>query len=389
MRGNLDLYDIIYGEICSTNFYTSILPLATNPNEVEGPIMAKFRTGTIEEYLKSLQHLLVHSCHTRMLTAYLQNPTDEMLLMKHGETSRQFVLLHFSFKEKPMANYSPGDLVLISKGPVDRIQSEHVIAAVDSCKPPLLTVKTVLKLKEEEPRAKAFSEKMYTDSEWHLRKLLNVSMFVKEYESLQFIEELPLAEALVNPEESDFVQSVYKLNKGLLEQIGTVLDAKQVDVISKAVRRHGIAVITGEAGTGKSEVLAGTILSLMNVIDESELMKPKKYTIEEMLKEDDEDYDDNYIKDPKVKAKLSPWMNPEYSIGKLSAEDLRLEKKSVSYQKAAATDTKMVLKKRDIAECLPPVNILVCCNTSKSLDKLMHKVIKINRIVLLISFHSI
>ncbi len=259
---------------------------------------------------------------------------------------------------------------------MDKVQAEHVICTVDSFKPPLLIVKTVLKEKEE--RTLAFTRQIKENSEWHIRKLVNVSQFLKEYESLQFVEELALADALINPEETGTVAPVFKLPKPLLSFFQSKLDEYQVAAITKGMRRLGITLVSGSAGTGKTEVLAASVLAFMNVIDESELMRPKKHTIAELLKEDDSDYADDYVRDPVALRKIMPWLGPDYSIGKLSAEDLTLEKRSVSYQKAASTDMKLVLKKKDFQEYSPPENLLICCSTSKALDRFMHRVLELN-----------
>jgi hypothetical protein len=296
--------------------------------------------------------------------------------MKDASVYQQFVLLQLQFKEKPLTNYTLGDFILISAYPVDTPQLVHVIAAVDSLNFPNITAKTVLKLNENDERALAFKDRLRIDSEWHIRKFFNIAYRIKEYESLQFVEELLLLDELINTEITQ--EEVYKLPSDIMSILNSKLDSNQVQAISKSIKRKGISIITGEAGTGKSEVLACCILSLMNVVDETELMKPKKYTIEELLHEEDSDYSDNYMKDPHTKAKLSPWLNPQYLIGKLTAEDLTLEKKSVSYKKASETDAKIVLKRRNPAEYKPPTDILICCYTSKSLDKLIHKFLKWN-----------
>ena len=376
MKKYLDLKDVIYGELCSIDFYNSILPLQENAKKVESLIISKSKVATLEDYLKLLHHTLTYSCQNLFLTSYLQNTNDEILIMKDASVYKQFVLLQFQFKEKPLTNYTLGDFILISAYPVDTVQLIHVIAAIDSFTFPILTVKIVLKLNENDERSLAFRDRLRVDQEWHIRKFFNIAHRIKEYESLQFIEELLLLDELINIEVTQ--EEVYKLPSDIVSMFSSELDSKQVQVISKSVKRKGISVIIGEAGTGKSEILACCILSLMNVVDETELMKPKKYTIKELLNEEDSDYADNYMKDPHTKAKLSPWLNPQYLIGKLTAEDLTLEKKSVSYKKASETDMKVILKKHDPTEYKPPTDILICCYTSKSLDKLMHNFLKWN-----------
>lgn len=260
------------------------------------------------------------------------------------------------------------------------MQLEHIIGAVDSFKPPLLTVKTVLNAKEQDKRVAAFSQLMCINSEWHVRKLLNVSQHLKEFESLHFVEDLILANNLIIPEEYGYVPSFYKLPQKLFEELNAVYDNFQISAIKQAMQRHGITLVTGEAGTGKSEVMAGIIEGLVNVIDESEIMAPKKYTIKELLEENDSDYEDDYMKNPITKGKLNPWLKKGAGMSELSPEDLKLEKSNVSYQKADKTDQKIILKKKDASDYKPPNNILVCCNTSKSVDNLMHKLLQLNGI---------
>ena len=121
--------------------------------------------------------------------------------------------LQFTFKKKPLLNYPPGDFVLISKLPVNQTQVVHVIAAVDTYSFPNLTVKTVLKLGEGDIRALAIKDELYENSEWYMRKLFNVNQCLKEYESLQFIEELQLLDQLLNTEDDEVKSAVYKLPK--------------------------------------------------------------------------------------------------------------------------------------------------------------------------------
>ncbi len=73
MRANLDLYDQIYAELCAVDFFGTIAPLAANAHESEALLMSKFRTNTVEDYIKSLRHILSHSCHIKLLTGYMQN----------------------------------------------------------------------------------------------------------------------------------------------------------------------------------------------------------------------------------------------------------------------------------------------------------------------------
>lgn len=79
MKANLDLFDIIYGEFCSLDFYSTIYPLGNNPGEVEATLMSKFKCGSIEDYIKSLHHLLIHSCMIKLLNAYIQNVNSVLI----------------------------------------------------------------------------------------------------------------------------------------------------------------------------------------------------------------------------------------------------------------------------------------------------------------------
>lgn len=378
MKKYLDLKDVIYGELCSMDFYGSVLPLQENSRKVESLIISKSRIASVEDYLKLLHHTLTYACQNRLLASYLLNNHDEIFIMKDASVHHQFVLLQFQLKDKPAVNYNLGDFILISAGAANAAQLVHVIAAVDSYNFPSLTAKTVLKLSESDARSLAFRDRLRVDEEWHVRKLYNASQCIKEYESLQFVEELLLIDELIDAESSGSEGEVYKIPSDVMAVFSFELDSKQTETVSKAMKRKGISIITGEAGTGKSEVLACCILGLMNVIDETELMKPKKYSIHDLLLEDDPDYADNYMQDPHTRFRLSPWLDPEYPIGKLTAEDLALEKKSVSYKKASETDMKVALRKRSPAEYRPPKDVLVCCNTSKSLDRLMHKFLNWN-----------
>eukprot|EP00826_Nyctotherus_ovalis_P049914 TRINITY_DN6068_c0_g1_i8.p1 TRINITY_DN6068_c0_g1~~TRINITY_DN6068_c0_g1_i8.p1 ORF type:complete len:423 (+),score=123.02 TRINITY_DN6068_c0_g1_i8:325-1593(+) len=379
MKKYLDLKDVIYSELCSMDFYSSVLPLQENSKKIESLIISKSKVASVEDYLKLLHHTLTYACQNRFLSSYLLNDHDEIFIMKDASVHHQFVLLQFQLKDKPAANYSLGDFILISASPASTAQLVHVIAAVDSYNFPSLTAKTVLKLNESDARSLAFRDRLRVDEEWHVRKLYNASQCIKEYESLQFVEELLLIDELIDAESSGNEGEVYKVSSDVMAVLNFELDSKQIETVGKAMKRNGISIVIGEAGTGKSEVLACCILGLMNVIDETELMKPKKYTIHELLLEDDPDYADNYMQDSHTKLKLAPWLDPEYPIGKLTAEDLALEKKSVSYKKASETDMKVALKRRNPAEYRPPKDVLVCCNTSKSLDRLMHKFLNWSR----------
>ena len=73
MRSNIELCDIIYSELCATDFFGRLLPFASSSKEAEAEMMSKFRHGTIEDYTKSLHHILRHSSDIKILTAYLQN----------------------------------------------------------------------------------------------------------------------------------------------------------------------------------------------------------------------------------------------------------------------------------------------------------------------------
>ena len=53
-------------------------------------------------------------------------------------------------------------------------------------------------------------------------------------------------------------------------------------------------------------LVAAAVIGLMNVVDESELMRPKNRTIAELMKEEDADYDDNYVHDPATRKKIMP-----------------------------------------------------------------------------------
>ena len=77
----------------------------------------------------------------------------------------------------------------------------------------------------------------------------------KEYESLQFVEELALVDSLINPEESGTVPQAFRLQKPLLDFFQAKLDPYQVAAILKALRRVGFTLISGSAGSGKTEVL--------------------------------------------------------------------------------------------------------------------------------------
>lgn len=354
------------------------------------------RFSSSEDYIKIFHSLFLIETRAQLTRAkYTEREQSEKFTLNfiRSDEKRRFCQFELLRNVSQRISYTNGDLILIHINPVtDDKQKEHTLAIVDKFHANTLICRVDLDMNQE--KSNALGKVLIKNSEWYVTKICNMATIGREYQALMTIDDLILAESLLNPKEDihnnnnnnnnndiyGYIDNIklhddyFHISSKLERKLKLKFNPSQYIAIKSSIKKQGFTFIQGPPGTGKSTTILGVLSVLLNATIIKEVSDRKNSVVLQVSKEMLSEHLEEQKKE-NILPKTHPWLFSSNPYGHFDNIDFEID--DIFTYKDFVKDSPTLLQKPNEGDISPPKKILVCAPSNVAIDEIVRKLINV------------